>query len=198
MKKILCIFSVIFCILLTTGAGYQGVLPDLDAEMSYKIKATKLKHSPYQQSEKEPVLQKVPRENKEYVDIIIKKNRTSEYVKDIQPIISLLDKFKTYIEDEKDIQMFNAIASNYIDHAYYIQTKYAKRPERHYASYRALVSLAEDTREAAALKSEGVIYTKYLPYSEEGQKYSKANLRANSDTLLKKIYDTLYVLKNLD
>ena len=198
MKKIFYVFSIIFCMLLTTGAGYQGTLPDLDAEMSYKIKSTKLKHAPFMQSDKEPVLQEVPKTNKEYVDIIIKKSRTSEYVKDIQPVISLLDKFKTYIEDDKDIQMFNAIASNYLDHAAYIQRKYANRPERHYASYRAMIALAEDTRDAASLKSEGVIYTKYLPYSQDGQKYSKENLRANSDALLKKIYDTLYVLKNLD
>ena len=124
MKRI---FGLILIVILTCGAGYEGELPDLDAEMGYKIK-TKIVKPVYQKPAKDPVLQEVPRENKEYVDIIIKKSRTSEYVKDIQPVIALLEKFKTYIEDDKDIQMFNAIASNYIDHAYYIQTKYAKRP----------------------------------------------------------------------
>lgn len=194
MKRI---FGLILIVILTCGAGYEGTLPDLDAEMSYKIK-TKVAKPVYQKPSKEPVLQEVPRENKEYVDIIIKKSRTSEYVKDIQPVITLLEKFKTYIEDDKDIQMFNAIASNYIDHAYYIQTKYAKRPERYYASYRSVTALAEDAKEAATLRAEGVVYTRYMPYSDEGQRYTKENLKANSDALLKKIYDTLYVLKNLD
>lgn len=194
MKRILFLFLIA---LLTCGAGYEGKLPDLDADMSYKIKNKTVKPA-YQVSEKEPVLREVPRENKEYVDIIIKKSRTSEYVKDIQPVIALLEKFKTYIEDEKNIQMFNAIASNYIDHAYYIQKKYYARPERNYASYRALTALAEEAKSVATFKSEGVIYTKYLPYSAEGMKYGKENIKAADEQLLKKIYDTLYVLKNLD
>ncbi|MBQ2645367.1 hypothetical protein IJG14_07345 [bacterium] len=196
MKRV---FSLLIITILTSGAGYKGTLPDLENEMSYKIKSQKVKHQPIQTGDNEPSeLQEVPKTNKEYVDIIIKKSRTSEYVKDIQPIILILDKFKSYIEDEKDIQMFNAIASNYIDHAYAIQLKYAQRPERHYASYRALISLAESAKESAMLKSESLIYTKYMPYSDNGQKYSQSNIRNNNEVLLKKIYDTLYVLKNLD
>lgn len=196
MKKI---FAIITVAILTMGAGYEGTLPDLESEMSYKIKSKKIKYPPLKTSDKEPKrLQKVPKEDKEYVDIIIKKGRTAEYVKDIQPIITLLEKFKTYIEDEKNIQMFNAIASNYIDHAYFIQKKYANRPERFYASYRAMISLAEEARQLASLKSEGLVYTKYMPYSDEGDTYSASNIRSQSDKLLKQIYDTLYVLKNLD
>ncbi len=196
MKKI---FAIITVAILTMGAGYEGTLPDLESEMSYKIKSKKIKYPPLKTSDKEPKrLQKVPKEDKEYVDIIIKKGRTAEYVKDIQPIITLLEKFKSYIEDEKNIQMFNAIASNYIDHAYFIQKKYANRPERFYASYRAMISLAEEARQLAFLKSEGLVYTKYMPYSDEGDTYSPANIRNQSDKLLKQIYDTLYVLKNLD
>ena len=194
MKRI---FVLFFMVLLTCGAGYEGSLPDLDSGMSYKIKSKTVKPY-YQINKQEPILKEIPRTNKEYVDIIVKKSRTSEYVKDIQPIIDLLEKFKNYIEDGKNIQMFNAVASNYIDHAYYIQKKYYNRPEHHYASYRALVSLAEDARSAASLKAEGVVYTKYLPYSAEGQKYGKDNLNAIDEQILKKIYDTLYVLKNLD
>ncbi|MCR5261228.1 MAG: hypothetical protein K6C94_05265 [Candidatus Gastranaerophilales bacterium] len=198
-QKIKRIFLLLLTVVLTAGAGYQGTLPDLESEMGYKIQSQKVKHQPVQTGDKEPAkLQEVPRTNKEYVDIIIKKSRTSEYVKDIQQVITILDKFKNYIEDDRNIQMFNAVASNYIDHAYAIQKKYANRPERHYASYRAMMSLAETARESAMLKSEGVVYTKYLPYSEEGEKYSKANIRANNEALLKQIYDTLYVLKNLD
>lgn len=196
MKRVFLLFLIV---VLTTGAGYQGTLPDLESEMSYKIKSQKVKHSPVQTGDKEPQkLQEIPRTNKEYVDIIVKKSRTSEYVNDIQKVITILDKFKNYIEDDRNIQMFNAVASNYIDHAYAIQKKYYNRPERNYASYRAMINLAEAAKESAMLKSEGVVYTKYLPYSEEGQKYSQANIRANNEALLKQIYDTLYVLKNLD
>jgi hypothetical protein len=195
MKKIFALFIIS---ILTMGAGYEGTLPDLESEMSYKLKSKKVKYPPLKQSDEEPKLQKVPKEDKDYVDIIVKKNRTAEYIKDIQPIITLLEKFKTYIEDEQNIQMFNAIASNYIDHAYYIKNKYANRPEHFYVSYRAMVALAEETRNLAMLKSEGLVYTRYVPYSADGQKYSPANMKTYSDKLLKQIYETLYVLKNLD
>ena len=35
MKRI---FGLILIVILTCGAGYEGELPDLDAEMGYKIK----------------------------------------------------------------------------------------------------------------------------------------------------------------
>ena len=194
MKRFLLLLFIVLC---CTGAGYEGQLPDLESGMSYKIK-TKTVKPPYSINNKEPVLKNIPRENKEYVDIIIKKSRTSEYIKDIQPVIDILEKFKNYIEDEKNIQMFNAVASNFIDHAYYIQRKYHSRPERNYASYRAVISLAEDARAIASFKAEGVTYTKYLPFSEDGQKYSKENIKNKDEDLLKKIYNALYVLKNLD
>lgn len=199
MKKILVLCFIVF---FTTGAGYEGKLPDLEADMAYKIKTKKVKTTPFAkpkegQPQKQELI-KVPRENKEYVDIIIKKDRTSEYVKDIQPVIAVLEKFKNYIEDDVNVQMFNACASSYIDYAYFIQTKYKDRPEKYYASYRAITGIIEDTRTAATLRAEAVAYKKYMPYSAEGQKYSKESLDENSKYLLKKIYDTLFVLKNLD
>lgn len=195
MKKI---FTVICSVFLTAGAGYEGLLPDLEADMSYKIKSKAPKYSPVRVSDKVSKLQEIPREDKDYVDIIVKKNRTSEYVKDIQPIIALLEKFKTYVEDEKSVQMYNAIASNYIDHAYCIQKKYANRPEHFYASYRALMSLAEAAAKSAVVKAESSVYVNYLPYSQEGEKYTKGNIREIDKNILKQIYDTIYILKNLD
>ena len=70
MKKIFLFFIIA---ILTMGAGYEGTLPDLESEMSYKIKSKKVKYPPLKTSDKEPKrLQKVPKEDKEYVDIIIK------------------------------------------------------------------------------------------------------------------------------
>ena len=199
MKKI---YLLVFIILITTGAGYEGKLPDLEADMSYKIKYETIQNTPFKKQKdsviKETDLKKVPTENKEYVDIIIKKDRTPEYFKDIQPVIELLEKFKNYIEDDVNTQMFNACANSYIDYASYIQLKYKNRHERYYASYRAITGIIEDTRNAAQLRAEAAEYKKFLPYSGAGEKYTKQNLDESSKILLKKIYDTLYVLKNLD
>lgn len=195
MKKIL---PLILIVILTCGAGYEGALPNLEDSMGYKIKSKKVKYPPVMTTDKDIKLEKVPRENKEYVDIIIKKSRTAEYIKDVQPIMELLEKFKSYVEDDKSVQMFNAIASNYIDHATFLQKKYANRPEKHYASYRAIVSLAENARSSAILRAESVIYTKYLPYSDEGQKYDATSIKSDGEALAKKIYETIYILKNLD
>lgn len=199
MKKI---FILLFVIFITTGAGYEGKLPDLESDMSYKIKYETIQNTPFKKQKdstvKETDLKKVPKDNKEYVDIIIKKDRTPEYFKDIQPVIELLEKFKNYIEDDVNTQMFNACANSYIDYAGYIQHKYEKRHERYYASYRAIIGIVDDTRNAAQLRAEAAAYKKYLPYSGAGEKYTKEHLDESSKNLLKKIYDTLYVLKNLD
>ena len=199
MKKI---FLLLLIILLTTAAGYEGILPDIQSAMSYKVKKQTVKQTPFNNTKGEEVkqkdLKKIPKENKEYVDIVVKKDKTSEYVKDIQYVITVLEKFKNYIEDGVNVQMFNACANSYIDYAYYIQMKYKNRHEKYYASYRAITGIIEDTRNAAKLRAEAAAYTKYLPYSGEGEKYSKENIDKNSQELLKKIYDTLFVLKNLD
>lgn len=196
MKKI---FLYMFLTIFLCGAGYEGTLPDIEADFAYKKKSEK-STAPYgtQEITDKSELKEAPVSNPEYINIILKKEKNGAYFTDIRKIIAILEKLKCYMEDNASVQLFNACVSNYIDNAAYLQTTYEGKPEEYYASYRAVTALAATARDVAVLKTESLMYTKYLPYSAEGAAYSPEKIKEAEDALLKQLYDTLYVLKNLE
>ena len=102
MKKILSVFILLFASLITTGAGYMGTLPNIDAEFQYlKEEVSDKTQAPFsveeldEQNAKE--LKPIPRENDDYVDIIIKKDKTSKYMNDVSKVIAILHKLRQCI-----------------------------------------------------------------------------------------------------
>lgn len=196
MKRIL---PILLCVLITTGAGYNGTLPDIEAEFAYKKTAPDTSAPPFT-----PVnnmnfdLKQIPRDNKSYIEIAIKKDKSTQYINDTNDVIAILEKLKKCIEDGQDIQMFNAIVSNLIDNIDLIKREYAGKPEENYVSYKNLMSLSKQARNIAILRTESLTYTKYLPYSTTGSVYKPQNIQTQVQNLLKSVDQTLYVLKNLD
>lgn len=197
LKKILPIF---LCTLITCGSGYIGTLPDINGEFDYKRDTPKVVAPVFDptQSQNNSELKPIPRDNKSYLEIIIKKDKTSEYSNDVNDIISNLEKLKSCIESSDDIQKFNAIASNLLDNIQFMQDKYANRPESAYMSYRNLINLAAEARGVAVLRTQAQVYTKYLPYSTSGAQYKTSNINAKINKLGKSVNQSLYILKNLD
>ncbi len=197
MKRIL---PILLSLLLTCGAGYKGTLPDLASEFDYK-RTQPTTATPNFSETKNPVLDElkpVPRDNKKYIDIIIKKNKSSKYENDTIEVIKIIERLKQCIEKSNDIQMFNATISNLIDHVAYIKDTYENQQESTFTSYKTLLKLSSQARNVAVLRTESQIYTKYLPYQSDGSVYSKHNIDIQTKSLLKSINQTLYVLKNLD
>ncbi len=203
MKKIL-ISALLICIVLTTtGAGYMGTLPDVEAEFSYLRKEKTEKAMPVYSIEEldkqnENELKNIPRENEQYVDIIIKKDKTSAYIKDVNSVILILEKLRKCLNTDGDIQKFNAIVSNLIDNVYYIQEEYKDKPESNYLSYSRLITLSHEARETANFRMQGNLSENYLPYTSKGNIHTKENLDAKMQTLLNNVNETLFVLKNLE
>lgn len=203
MKKIL-ISALLICIVLTTtGAGYMGTLPDVEAEFSYLRKEKTEKAMPVYSIEEldkqnENELKNIPRENEQYVDIIIKKDKTSAYIKDVNSVILILEKLRKCLNTDGDIQKFNAIVSNLIDNVYYIQEEYKDKPESNYLSYSKLIVLSQQARETANFRMQGNLSENYLPYTSKGNIHTKENLDAKMQTLLNNVNETLFVLKNLE
>lgn len=197
MKRIL---GILTCVLLTTGAGYEGTLPDLAGEFEYKKNAPETSTTIFTpvENQKQDELKPIPRDNKTYLEIIINKDKSNQYVKETNEVITILEKLKNCIETDKDIQKFNAIVSNFIDNVSYIQTKYMDKPESAYISYKNMVSLSDQARKIAILRTESQVYTKYLPYSSSGSVYKQQNIDKQLSKLLGSVNQTLYVLKNLD
>ena len=192
-----------FVVVFTTGAGYVGTLPDIDSEFAYLRKKTPEKaQAPFSVKEldekTESKLKPIPREDDSYVDIIIKKDKTTKYLKDVNGVIVVLEKLRKCLNTNQDIQMFNAIVSNFIDNVEYIRTEYKGKPEENYLSYNRLILMSSQAREVANFRTQGYARMKYHPYSSEENIYTQENLNEKLENLLINVNETLFILKNLE
>ena len=91
------------------GRGYVGTLPDLtrDYEPAEPAQsAPEVNKAKDFNSENE--IKPVPRDNPAFVNIILKQDKTSQYVNDLNEFIPILEKIYDLIEDESNVQIFNA------------------------------------------------------------------------------------------
>lgn len=200
MKKVfpkIAILSII--IILCSGSGYKGSLPDIEMQFEY-LRTTPKETAPLYKTidefEHPAAFKKVPRENKQYIDIILKKDKTSAYINDLNDVIPILEKMKKCLEKHGSIQKFNGIASSIIDHADYIALKYANQPERYYISFAKLQNIAAQARSLATLRCETLVYIKYLTYHGEGQIYSKDSIQRQLDLFEEELEITIKILKD--
>lgn len=203
MRKILVLLLLFITEECVFASGYVGTLPNIEAEFSYLRKEHSAKSSaPYSVNEldkqNESKLKPIPRDNENYVDIIIKKDKSSEYLKDVNKIILILEKLRKCLNTQQDIQMFNAIVSNFIDNVEYLRVEYKDKPESNYLSYNRLIQLSAQARDAANFRTQGLAAEKYLPYTASDNIYTKENLDNKLNSLLNNVNDTIFILKNLE
>ena len=203
MKKILSAFILIFCAVMTTGAGYMGTLPNIEAEFQYlKKEVSEKTQAPYsvqdldKQNEKQ--LKPIPRDNDDYVDIIVKKDKTSKYMNDVNKIVSILEKLRSCLNNKQDIQKFNAIVSNFIDHVEHLRVEYKDKPEHLFISYSKLIALSNEARDVATFRMQGLLNEKYLPYTAQDNIYTRENLDAKLEKLLNDVSDMIFIINNLE
>lgn len=203
MKKIVTSLVLFMVVIITAGAGYVGTLPDIEAEFSYlKKEHSEKSMAPFSVEEldkqNEAKLKPIPRDNDNYVDIIIKKDKTTKYLKDVNSIIIILEKLRKCLNTNQDIQMFNAIVSNLIDNVEYVKQEYKDKPESNYLSYSRLISISSQARDAATFRTQGLASQKYLPYTSTNNIYTKENLDEKLEKLLVNVNETIFILKNLE
>lgn len=203
MKKILSTLFLIFTAFMTTGAGYMGTLPDIEAEFQYlRQEVSEKTQAPFsvqeldKQNEKE--LKPIPRENDDYVDIIVKKDKTSQYMNDVHKIVSILEKLRSCLNNKQDIQKFNAIVSNFIDHVEHLRIEYKDKPEHLFISYSKLIELSNEARDVATFRMQGILNEKYLPYTAQDNIYTKQNLETKLEKLLNDVSDMIFIINNLE
>ena len=184
------------------GKGYYGRLPNINAEFGEEKNLRKETQSPiilnddsFKIDSKD--LKEAPLNNNQYIDVIVKQGSTSQYVNDINELVPILKKLRECIEQEKDIQKFNAIVSNYIDNVAFIENKYKNQPEVYYASYERISDMAKYAKKVAITRTEALTYNKYLGYSENNGVYSPENIKNLLENTLIEIEDTLDVIKEV-
>ena len=201
MKKVYHkLFIFFFIIFICTGAGYRGSLPNIEAEFEAQRETipqpTKPIFNTSGPNNLNPKFKKVPRENPQYIDIILKKDKTSPYINDLNDVIAILEKMKKCIDNNGSVQKFNAIASSVIDHADFMAKKYADRPEKYYISFVKLQNIAAEARTLATLRCESQVYIKYLTYQGEGQIYSPDSIKAQIELFREQLDITIRILKD--
>ena len=74
----------------------------------------------------EKALKPVPRDNPAFVNIILKSDKTSQYINDLNEFIPMLENIVDIIDDEENVQVFNAKVYYFNKSADYFKDKYDK------------------------------------------------------------------------
>ena len=108
------------------------------------------------------------------------------------------EKLRSCLNNKQDIQKFNAIVSNFIDHVDNLRVEYQDKPEHLFISYSKLIALSNQARDVATFRMQGILNEKYLPYTSQDNIYTKQNLEEKMDELLNNVTDMIFIINNLE
>lgn len=181
------------------GKGYVGTLPNLNRGYEVKeVKKTPTEPKPSKDFNSENELKPVPRDNPAFVNIILKTDKTTQYTNDINEFIPLLEDIYDLIDDNSNVQIFNAKIYYFNKSAEYLRDKYKNKPESQYVSFRRLMELNTHAKSIAILRNEAEKYNPYLAYGSSGYIYNPNNISEQLDFLKTEIQQTILILKDND
>ena len=179
-----------------SGKGYVGTLPDLskiyEKEQPQKISPD---FRPSKDFNSANELKPVPRDNPAFVNIILKTDKTSKYVNDLNEFIPMLETLSDMIDEGVNVQVFNAKAYYFTKSADFFKDKYANKPESYFISYKKLLELSMHTKSIALLRTEAAKYNPYMAYGGSGYLYNPDSLTEQLGYLKKEIDQTILILK---
>ena len=179
--------------------GYTGTLPNIMDKYQPTQPAVGTPIFEAEEGFDDPdKLKPIPRDNPAFINIIMKKDKTSKYVNEINKIIPLVQDLIKSIENDESTQMFVAKATNFDFCVGALRKKYEGKPESYYISYTKLMSVALHAKTLAELKREGAEYNKYLAYQSAGAIYAPDNIKKELGFLLEELQDTLLTLREVN
>lgn len=179
--------------------GYLGTLPNITKQ-----------YEPPEPVEGAPIFDKIkdfhsinelkpiPREDSAFVNIILKQDKTSHYINDLNEFILILEKIYDSIENGEDIQKFAAKVYFFNKHADYFRDKYLNKPESYYESYQKILDVSLRAKTISQLRSEAEKYKPYLAYSGAGKIYDSENIDEQLTLLKYEIETTIVILKEAE
>lgn len=206
MKKL---FAIIFIFFLSApvcfakakanydGMGYVGTLPDVTKSFAAtEPKATKPVVEQVENFHSADQVKPAPRDNPAFVNIILKKDKNSQYLNDINEFIPMLEKIYDSIENKDGVQLFNARVYFFNKNADYLRSKYAEKPEEEYISFKKLMEVSTHARSIALLRAEAQKYNPYLAYTGAGYIYDPNNINQQLEYLRIELERTIMLLKD--
>lgn len=178
------------------GKGYAGTLPKLDD----KIEKSKTKVvTPIFESQdgfNDPSdLKPVPKDNPAFINIIQKKDKTSQFLNDANEVIPMLEKLVDCIEDNESLQLFITKANLLTLNIDNLTEKYNGKPESFFESFRKLQEVNRYVKSISQLRREAVTYQRYLAYSESGSIYNPENINRQLEYLLEELNSAILLLR---
>ena len=178
------------------GKGYAGTLPNLgDKIEKSKTKVTTPIFESQENFNDPADLKPVPKDNPAFINIIQKKDKTSEFTNDANEIIPMLEKLVDCIEDNESLQLFITKANLLTLNVDNLAEKYKGKPESYYESFRKLQEVNNYVKSISTLRREAVTYQKYLAYSTTGSIYNPENIAQQLEYLKEELTTTILLLK---
>ena len=208
MKKVVALILILFCLspmafakksaklVIPEGSGYAGTLPDIESGFPKPEAGQTDPTFEYKDGFNDPYsIKPAPRNNPSFVNIIMKKDKTSQYLNDLNYIISIVEDLQTDIENDQNVQKFNAESYFLKENVEYFRDKYKSKAEGSYISFKKLMQLNSHVQSIAQLRLESEAYSPYVTAQGSGNMFTPNNINNQLDYLLKEIKSTLVVLK---
>jgi len=208
MKKILVLVLILFCttscafakkkaIVVPEGSGYVGTLPNVLERFQTTSEQPVTPSFDYQDGFNDPdKIKPSPRNDPAFINIIMKSDKTSQYLNDLNEMISIIEKLQASIENQQNVQEFNAESYFLKTNSEYFRDKYKNKAEESYISFKKLMQLNTHVQAVSRLRSESEVYSPYVTVAQSGNAFSQNNIDNQLDYLLDDIKQTLAVLKD--
>ncbi len=178
------------------GKGYAGNLPDIGEKIERsKTKVTTPVFEAQEGFDNPADLKPVPKDNPAFINIIQKKDKTSQFVQDANEVIPMLEKLVDCIEDNESLQLFITKANLLTLNIDNMAEKYDGKPESYYESFRKLQEVNRYVKSISLLRREAVTYQRYLAYSESGSIYNPENINQQLQYLLEELNTAILLLR---
>lgn len=176
--------------------GYVGTLPDVTKSFHTsepsQVKPTFEKTKKFNSDND---IKPVPRDNPAFVNIILKQDKSSPYLNDVNEFIAMLEKIYDSIEDNENIQLFASRVYFFTKNADFFRDKYEGKPESSYISFQKIMDVSLHANTVSQLRSEAEKYSPYLAYTGAGQIYNENNINEQLEYLKNEIEETIVILK---
>ena len=208
MRRLVVIFLILF---LTAGTAFAGK-PIIDKSKGYVGELPKLGkkiEDEKTESETKPQYEKVreftskdeiknaPKDDPAFVNIIMKADKNTQYINDINDMIPMLEKIYDMIEDDVDVQKFVATTYFFSKNVENLKEKYENRPEFYFISFQKLLETDLHIQTVSNLRVEAVKNTPYMALGTEGKIYNTVNIQDQMSFLMKEIEETIMAIKNV-
>ena len=180
-----------------SGQGYVGTLPDLTRGYEPKEESKSTPEiTPSKNFNSENEIKPTPRDNPTFVNIILKSEKTSQYINDINEFIPTLESIYDMIENNDNVQIFNAKVYYFNKNAEHLREKYGKKPESQFISFKRIMELSMHAKSIALLRTEAERYNPYLAYGSEGYIYNPNNITEQLEYLKTELEQTILIIKD--